>query len=142
MKTIGRIMTIVAVVVTLVTASCKKEDPIIPLNAVMGGTWVYEEKDGTDGGSMTLRETLTFTSATDCKRVKSRRTLLMNKKEEFDLTYIFDGEIGTLTGLYNIYTTPMDFLFRYDSVSDKLTVWCGMDSTVTGEKRFVYYREK
>lgn len=142
MKTFRKILTILVVVVTMLATSCKKEDPIVPLNAVMGGTWVYEEKDCTDGGSMTLRETLTFTSATDCKRVKSRKTLLMNKKEEFDLTYTFDGEIGTLTGLYNIYITPMDFFFKYDSLNDKLTVWCYKDTTYPDTRRFVYFREK
>ena len=142
MKTLRKILTILVVVASMLATSCEKEDPIVPLNAVMGGTWVYEEKDGTDGGSMTLRETLTFTSATDCKRVKSRKTLLMNKKEEFDLTYTFDGEIGTLTGLYNIYTTPMDFFFKYDSLNDKLTVWCYKDTTYPDTRRFVYFREK
>lgn len=142
MKNFRYIIAIVAVSATLVTTSCKKEDPIIPLNALMGGTWVYEEKDNTDGGGMTHREMLTFTSETDCKRVNSYRTLLRNDSEEYDMTYTFDGEVGILTGIYFIYTKPSDLFFKYDSLNDKLTVWCYKDTTYPDTRRFVYFREK
>ncbi len=135
-------MTIVAVVATMLTTSCKKEDPIIPLNALMGGTWVYEEKDHTDGGSMTHREMITFTSETDCKRVNSYRTLLRNDSEEFDMTYTFDGEVGILTGIYFISIQPSDYFFKYDSVNDRLTVWCWKDTLYPDTRRFVYFRER
>ena len=135
-------MTIVAVVVTLVAASCKKEDPIIPPNAVMGGKWVYEEKDNTDGSSSTLQEILTFTNETDCKREKVIKSFLQNQHEEYDLTYNFDGEWGTLTGVCFMYTTSMDFPFKYDSINETLTVWVNTFINNPDTKYYVYHRKK
>lgn len=142
MKTIKFILAIVAVFAAVVSTSCKKEDPIVPLNAVMGGKWVYEENDSTDGSSSTLQEILTFTTETDCKREKIMKSFLQNEHEEWDLTYTFDGEWGTLTGVCFMYTTSMDFPFKYDSINQTLTVWTTKYINNPDTKFYVYHRKK
>ncbi|GEM_PF-2982745 len=51
-------------------------------------------------------------------------------------------EWGTLTGLYNIYTNPHDYPFRYDSIDGTLTVWLSRDTGNPDVKHFVYHRDR
>ncbi len=141
MKTTVKILTLMAIATIALLTSCEKTEPIVPLNALMGGKWVYEEEDHTDGSFTTHQEVLTFTSETECKREEIWKTLFQNTCDAYDLTYTFDGEWGELTGILFYFGKVKTLPFQYDSINQTLTVWTDhLFNRIT--KHFTYYRKK